>query len=81
MASISVVITEDNGEKKTFELSPAQSNILRDHICMGKSPENDVVCLAGSRTWAIEREGLSDQELRVFREMCEALRKSFTRRF
>ena len=81
MASIALVITEDNGEKRTFELTPTQSNILREHICMGKSPEHDVVCLAGSRTWAIEREGLSDAELQVFFEMFEALHSSFTRRF
>lgn len=48
---------------------------------MGTSPANDVVLLAGSRAWAIEREGLSDTELQVFCEMFEALRNTFTRRF
>lgn len=81
MASVILVVTEDNGEKKTFELSPVQSNILKDHLCMGNTPANDVVCLVGNRTWAIEREGLSDAELQVFLEMFEALRNTFTRRF
>ncbi len=81
MASIALVITADNGEKKTFELSPVQSNILRDNLCMGKTPANDVVQLAGSKTWAIEREGLSEAELQMFLEMFEALRSTFTRRF
>ena len=80
MASISMVITQENGEKKVIELSPVQSNILSDHLCMGTSAANDVVLLAGSRSWAIEREGLSDAELQVFREMFDTLRNAFTRR-
>ncbi len=81
MASISMVITQDNGEKKVFELTPRQSSILRDNLCMGKSAAHDVVLLAGSRTWSIEREGLSEAELQVFREMFDTLRNAFTRRY
>ena len=81
MASITLVITEDSGAKKSFELTPTQSNIVRDHMCMGTSAANDVVLLTGSRTWAILREKLSDRELQVFREMFAALRNSFSQRF
>lgn len=81
MASISMVITQDNGEKKVFELSPVQSNVLRDNLCMGKDTASDVVLFAGSRSWALEREGLSEAELRVFREMFDTLRNAFTRRY
>ena len=78
MASITLVITEDSGAKKSFELTPTQSNIVRDHMCMGTSAANDVVLLTGSRTWAILRERLSNRELQVFREMFEALRNSLS---
>lgn len=81
MANISLVVTQDDGEKRIFELTQIQSNILRDNLCMGTNAANDVVLFAGSRTWALEREGLSDAELQVFREMFETLRNNFTRRF
>lgn len=80
MANISVVITQDSGEIKAFDLSPVQSNILKDHLCIGSSAATDVVGLVGSREWAIKREGLCDAELNVFRKMFDSLRDTFTRR-
>ena len=77
MTTLSMVITQDGGHKEIFDLSPAQSKILKEQLCMGTCEETDLKFLAGSNSWATKREGLCSAELVSLRRMFELLRRNF----